>query len=137
MALHPKLYRDIEISSARSLEDLAEAITIAFDFEFDHPFGFYSTLSGPYDKSVERYESAADTKGGHSSTASAKQTTVAQAFAKAGKTLLFLFDYDEEWRFTVELRSLGKAAPETRFPRLLASVGDAPPQYPDLDDDDL
>ena len=47
-SLKPKLYRDIEIEGGKSLANLAEAIVTAFDFEFDHPFGFYSDLKDPY-----------------------------------------------------------------------------------------
>jgi hypothetical protein len=43
-SLRPKLYRDIEIDSGKSLDDLAEGIVGAFDFDFDHAFGFYSKL---------------------------------------------------------------------------------------------
>ena len=36
------IYRDIEIEGSKSLYKLAEAIVTAFDFDFDHCFGFYS-----------------------------------------------------------------------------------------------
>ncbi len=45
-SLRPKLYRDIEIDSGKSLYDLAEGIVGAFDFDLDHAFGFYSKLTG-------------------------------------------------------------------------------------------
>ena len=45
-SLRPKLYRDIEIDSGKSLYDLAEGIVRAFDFDLDHAFGFYSRLTG-------------------------------------------------------------------------------------------
>jgi hypothetical protein len=48
--------------------------------------------------------------------------------------MLFVFDYDAEWRFTIEFVKLGGKKPGTRYPRLLNSSGDAPEQYPDLDD---
>ena len=48
--------------------------------------------------------------------------------------MLFVFDYGEEWRFEVELLKLGAKKPDTRYPRLLNSLGDAPEQYPDRED---
>jgi hypothetical protein len=42
--LSPRIYRDIEIESTRSLYDLAAAIVQAFGFDFDHAFGFFSNL---------------------------------------------------------------------------------------------
>ena len=62
-------------------------------------------------------------------------TKIAEVFKTTGKKMLFLFDYGEEWRFQVELRTLGKKAPNARYPRLVASVGDAPSQYGDDEDE--
>jgi|KBSMisStaDraftv2_1062788.scaffolds.fasta_scaffold569239_2 hypothetical protein len=133
VSLQPKLYRDIEIDSAASLSALADAITAAFEFEVDHPFGFYSRLDATYRTSPERYELFADTGEQASDAGSVKQTAVAKAFAKAGKKMLFVFDYSEEWSFQVELVKLGEKKPGTRYPRLLSSSGDAPEQYPEPD----
>ena len=47
--------------------------------------------------------------------------------------MLFVFDYGDEWRFTVELVKLGEKKPGTRYPRLVGASGDAPEQYPDMD----
>ena len=59
-SLKPKLYRDIEIDSAASLSALADAITAAFEFDVEHPFGFYSKLDETYRTSPEKYELFAD-----------------------------------------------------------------------------
>ena len=47
-SLRGRLYRDIELPSSGSLEDLAAAIVSAFGFGFgfDHAFGFYSKPQG-------------------------------------------------------------------------------------------
>ncbi|RIH89477.1 IS1096 element passenger TnpR family protein [Calidithermus roseus] len=52
-------YRVIAIPPERSLYELAEAITDAFGFSFDHAFGFYNKLKNPYDSS-ESYELFSD-----------------------------------------------------------------------------
>ena len=49
-------YREIEIPGGRSLYALAEAIVDAFDFDFDHAFGFYSALGENYHDSEVSYE---------------------------------------------------------------------------------
>ena len=46
--LRPKISRDIEIESSKSLYDLAAAIVQAFDFDLDHAFGFFSKLGPLY-----------------------------------------------------------------------------------------
>ena len=133
VSLKPRLYREIEIDSGKSLYDLAEAIVRAFDFDLDHAFGFYGRLTGNYTASPVQYELFADTEGGSSDARSVKRTKVAQAFPIVGKTMLFLFDYGDEWRFKAQLVGLGKKIPKARYPKVLATVGKAPPQYPNMD----
>ena len=133
-SLKPKVYREIEIDSRRSLRDLAEAITRAFDFDFDHAFGFYSKLTGRYHESPEQYELFADMADTPSDAKSVERTTVARAFAKVGKKMLFIFDYGDGWRFQVQFVGLGQMVPQTRYPRILSTVGKAPQQYPDEDE---
>lgn len=134
-SLKPKVYRDIEIEGAKSLSALAEAIVMAFDFEFDHAFGYYSDLKDPYSHKGDRYELFADMEDGDSDAGSVERTTVAQVFPAPGKKMLFLFDYGDDWRFLIEAKALGEKAPRTRYPRLVASVGKAPEQYPDYDEE--
>jgi hypothetical protein len=132
-SLKPRLYRDVEIDSAASLSALAEAIIAAFEFEFDHAFGFYGKLDSDYRASPEKYELFADEADGDSDAGSVTQTAVSKAFARLGKKMQFVFDYGDEWRFQVELVKLGRKAPGLRYPRLLVALGDAPEQYPDRD----
>jgi hypothetical protein len=136
VSLKPKLYRDLEIDSAKSLYDLAEAIVWAFDFDLDHAFGFYSKLTGRYTQSPIRYELFADMEAASSDAKSVKRTEVAQAFPAVGTKMLFLFDYGDEWHFKVELTGLGERLTKVRYPRVLATIGKAPPQYPDMDEDE-
>ena len=135
MSSKPRVYRDIEIEGTKSLSDLAEAIIGAFDFAFDHAFGFYSNLKNPYERSGERYELFADMEGTDSDAGSVERTKVAQVFSAIGKKMLFLFDYGDEWLFQVELVAVGGKAAKMRYPRLVATKGDAPEQYPNEDDD--
>jgi hypothetical protein len=135
-SLKPKLYREIEIDGTASLRTLAETITLSFDFDFDHAFGFYSKLTGPYNQSPERYELFADMGEAEPGVGSVEKTAVSKAFPKVGKKLLFLFDYGADWQFTVELVKYGEKKPATRYPRLVVTSGDAPAQYPDMDDED-
>jgi hypothetical protein len=135
VSLKPRLYRDIEIKSNESLAGLAEAIVRAFDFDLDHAYGFFSKLTGNIYQSPVRYELFADADGGRDALG-VKRTKVGDAFAGVGSKMLFLFDYGDEWRFKVEVVAIGEAAPKGRYPRIVATVGQAPVQYPDLDEDD-
>ena len=89
--LWPKVYRDIEIDSRKSLYDLAAAIVRAFGFDFDDAFGFFSKLTGHIYDSPVRYELFADLDDvsfpemdRHSKSGSVKRTTEAQAFPEVG-----------------------------------------------------
>jgi hypothetical protein len=130
------IYRDIEIESSKSLYRLAEAITNAFGFDFDHAFGFYSGLTPAKLTRVDpRYELFADMGESDPGVFSVKKTKVSQAFPAIGHTLLFLFDYGDEWRFRVSLKETGTKQPKVRYPRVVTVRGNAPPQYPDPGED--
>ena len=132
----PSVRRDIEIGSAEALAKLAEGIVRAFDFAFDHAFGFYAETQG---RSVMRgrpaYELFADMDEA-TETRSVRKTKVAEAFPEVGHAMAFLFDYGDEWLFRVELTALGRKEPKARYPRVLAKAGPSPVQYPDPEDEE-
>jgi hypothetical protein len=131
------IYRDIEIEASNSLYRFAEAIVMAFGFYFDHAFGFYSGLTpAKMMREYPRYELFADMGETEPNVSSVKKTKVAQAFPTVGHTMVFLFDYGDEWRFRVSLRGTGAKIAKVRYPRIVATHGDAPPQYPDPDEFD-
>jgi hypothetical protein len=134
VSLEPELYRDIELPGDRTLYDLAGAIVQAFGFDFDHAFGFFPKLTGNIFSANPRYDLFAD-MGEDNGSLSVKRTMVAQAFPKVGRKMTFLFDYGDEWRFRVELVGRGQKVPRARYPKILASVGQAPEQYPDMEDE--
>jgi hypothetical protein len=127
-----EIYRDIEVEGTKSLYRLAEAIVGAFGFDFDHAFGFYAgTNARTMMRTNPRYELFAD-MGEDSDARSVKKTKVTEAFPEVGRTMTFLFDYGDDWRFRVKLIGSGQKAAKVRYPRVLASKGQAPEQYPDF-----
>ena len=132
----PTIYREIEVESRKTLSDLAEAIVHAFGFEFDHAFGFYSTLTGrDVMRSQPKYELFAD-MGEETAAKSVRKTHVADAFPGVGHAMLFMFDYGDDWRFVVAVIGMGQKAPKARYPKVLKKVGRAPEQYGGWDDQD-
>lgn len=129
------IYRDVEIDPSKSLYKLAEAIVWAFGFDFDHAFGFYNgdpfarTRKHPY------YELFADMGEAEGGARGVKKTKIADAFPAVGHSLIFLFDYGDDWRFRVKLKATGTKHPKTRYPRIVASQGNSPEQYPEPDDE--
>ena len=132
----PLVHRDIEIDSGQSLAKLAEAIVRAFDFEFDHAFGFYPDTKG---RAVTRgrpaYELFAD-MGEATGTLSVRKTRIGDAFREVGQAMVFLFDYGDEWLFRVELTAMGRKVGKARYPKVRAKAGPSPVQYPDPDDEE-
>jgi hypothetical protein len=106
----PSVHRDVEIGSAASLAKLAEAIVRAFDFKFDHAFGFYAETQG---RSVMRgrpaYELFAD-MGEETEARSVRKTRIGDAFREVGQAMTFLFDYGDEWLFRVEVIALARTS---------------------------
>jgi hypothetical protein len=137
LARRKSLYREIEIDASESLFALAEAITRSFDFNFDHAFGFYTGLkSATMMRRNPRYELFADMEGAAADSISVKKTRISQAFRQVGHTMMFLFDYGDEWLFRVSLKGTGARLAEVGYPRVAAARGKSPPQYPDSDDED-
>jgi hypothetical protein len=129
------IYRDIEIEASNSLHRFAQAIVTAFGFDFDHAFGFYTGLTpAKMTREFPKYELFADMGETEPNVGSVKKTKVAQAFPAIGHTMVFLFDYGDEWRFRMSLRATGAKIAKVRYPRVVAKHGDAPPQYPDPDE---
>jgi hypothetical protein len=132
----PSVYRDIEVDSGKSLAKLAEAIVHAFDFGFDHAFGFYPETKGRgMMRGRPAYELFAD-MGEATETQSVRKTRIDDAFREVGQAMTFLFDYGDEWLFRVELTGLGRKAAKARYPRVLAKSGSSPVQYPDPEDEE-
>lgn len=132
-SLRPKVYRDFEIPSANNLYDLGGMIVQVFGFDFDHPFGFYSKLSGSVFGSPVKYELFADM--GESEARSVKRTRIVEAFPTVGAKMTFLFDYGDNWQFRIEVIGQNRREPGVIYPRLLKTIGAAPEQYPDPDDE--
>jgi hypothetical protein len=130
------IYRDIEIDPAKSLYALAEAIVSSFDFDFDHAFGFYTGLTPTkIHKTFPKYELFADMGDADPRVLGVKKTKTSEAFPEVGHTMLFLFDYGDAWLFRVTLRTIAKKSAKVRYPRIVATRGEAPAQYPVGDDD--
>ncbi len=51
------------------------------------------------------------------------------------KKMIFLFDYGDEWLFLVECMGISDPLPKVKYPRVAETVGEAPEQYPDYDEE--
>ncbi len=125
-------YRILAIPDGFTLYSLAEVIVGSFDFAFDHPFGFYDNIKR-WTEAEEGYEIFAD-MGKGSEFKGVERTKVNEVFDKIKKRMLFLFDYGDEWHFIVELKGMESPNEEAKYPFVVESVGEAPPQYGEMDE---
>jgi hypothetical protein len=126
-----QIWRELELTGNQTLGDLGEAIPLAFGFDDPHLWSFF--LSGkPWDDATEYARSPSPDDGRPARAADRLRI----GDAPAGKEFLFLFDYGDEWHFGVRLVRTGAAPePAVRYPRVVASRGQAPAQYPPVEDD--
>jgi hypothetical protein len=129
-----KIVRKIQIAGTKSLYNFAKVITQAFDFCFDHCFGFYDSLKRQ--ETREAYELFVDLEQeGTPFARGVKKVKISQAFKFAGKKMIFLFDYGDGWQFHVELKEIRQADKWDLKPVILEKIGKAPLQYPPLEED--
>jgi hypothetical protein len=124
------IWREIELRGDQTLADLGEVIPSAFRFDDDHLWSFF--LSGKtWDESTEYARvQLDDVRGLRRRTADRLRVRD----APAGREFLFLFDYGDEWHFGVKLARTSEIEPSASYPRIVASHGPAPRQYPDVED---
>lgn len=120
-------YRHIQISGSATLYKLHQAILNAFQFDDDHMHAFFmdnkrwshwdcyvSSKSEPADRLTKRY-------------------SLQKAGLAKGKKFLYLFDFGDEWVF--QCKVLQEVDEKTDIPAVIRSVGEAPDQYPNYDED--
>jgi Plasmid pRiA4b ORF-3-like protein len=126
-----QVWRELELTGDQTLADLGEAIPLAFGFDDPHLWSFF--LSGkPWDDATEYARSPSPDDGRPARAADRLRIRD----APTDREFLFLFDYGDAWHFGVRLVRTG-AAPEpgVRYPQMVASRGQAPAQYPPVEDD--
>lgn len=129
---HNDIYRDIEILSNQSFEDLHEAIQQAIGFDASKNATFYQSNDYwrrekeiPLQLTVE----SADKKG----KAKTKKTYLCDFIDDPHQKLIYYFDFDKVenavWTFTVELIKLSKEDTSSFYPRTVKTQGVAIRQY--------
>lgn len=123
-----KVWRRIAIPGEMTLEALSGAILNAFDFDNNHlhifryrdRFGLFEEVKHPY---TEESPSTAEVR-------------IGELPLRPGAMLEYLFDFGDNWLFEVRLEKLEPVNPNIRKPMTIDGRGQAPPQYPNFDDDE-
>jgi len=136
---NPEVSRTIEIRGDQTLDDLHGAIFRAFE-RFDEHLYEFQFGKEPDDPEGERYThpSALEdlglvpmkpAKDASKTRIDSLQLTVRQLFG-------YWFDFGDDWWHTIEVISISDEATGEEYPRVTKRVGESPPQYPALEDED-
>lgn len=127
--------RTIEVRGDQTLIDLHEALFGAFGWWEDHLFAFW--LSGEFwtgrdSEYAHPFAVAGDVMAPYRDSPRAKSADVRidRLELEQGQTIAYVFDFGDEWRVRLKLARVC-AADGDPYPRILESRGDAPPQYPE------
>lgn len=128
----------VRLAESATLYELADALLDAIGFELDHAFGFHSDLKSPYAQTMEREYTLFADQGERRlpSDTGVEKTTIREVF-KEGDTMLFHFDYGDDWNFLVQCTAIEQSKSRKRKPETLQVVGRFPEQCPDVDEDDF
>jgi hypothetical protein len=127
VSLSASCYRVIEIHSKATLEDLHLAIQDIFDFDNDHLYAFY--LNGRMNNQEGNVYS--DPRGAFDyKEYSAVALSLGELGLHIGQSILYLFDFGDNWEFLVHLTDFSASDKKSKSKyKLIKTVGDAPQQY--------
>lgn len=138
------IWRRIAIHSNQTLDDLHEAIFEAFDRYDEHLYSFYFPRAGA--KGYARLRDAVEITCPYmceepnslmgAPARNAAKTTIRSLKLKPQQEFLYLFDFGDSWLHKLTVEQVDAAAKPVEYPCVVESRGNAPPQYPDDEDDD-
>lgn len=128
VSLDAKTWRRIAIPSTLTLDDLSDTILRAFNFDDDHLYQFsYRNRFGRTDRIFHPYMEESP---------STDEVAIGDIQLRPGASMEYLFDFGDQWRFDVKLEEIDTADTRIKKPKILEKHGQAPPQYPNLDEDE-
>jgi tetratricopeptide (TPR) repeat protein len=123
------VWRKIEIKGSQTLHHLHKAIFKAFERYDEHLYAFFLS-NKPWDSSSEY-----GLPDPESDARNAERARIDSLGLQVKKRFLYLFDFGDEWWHSIELVSIKEGEPKGRYPRIVESKGEAPPQYPPCEDE--
>ncbi len=124
----PGVWRKIEIKGSQTLHNLHKVIFKAYERYDEHLYAFFLS-NKPWDSSSEY-----GLPDPESSARNAKRARIESLGLSVKKRFLYLFDFGDEWWHSIELLGIKEQEPEDKYPRIVESKGEAPPEYADDDE---
>ena len=138
----PKLYRIIEASDNCTFDDFHDAIFQAFDRFEDHLYSFFITrkdtnnIRSIYDApEITHPMGVEDIMGFGEKKKSTAKTRIGDVGLNEKDVFHYLFDFGDDWWHRIKVQNINETKSKKKHIKLVKSVGESPPQYPDYDDD--
>ncbi|MCI0697830.1 plasmid pRiA4b ORF-3 family protein [candidate division KSB1 bacterium] len=129
--------RTIQIKGSQTLQDLHYAIFDAFDRWEEHLYEFNLGI-GPYDRS--KIYSMRMVPGGFDDSEKpagfVNDTTIDDLKLTVDRAFGYAFDFGDDWQHQINVEAIEPAPATGKYPKVTKRIGDSPPQYPDLDEED-
>lgn len=121
------VFREIEIKSTQTFEDLHKKIQEAFKFDGSQLASFYmSDDSWRKGKEITLMDMSED---GEEKTPVMSKSILADYIDDPHQKIIYVFDFLNMWTFYLELVKIQKDDPKVSYPQIVRSVGAAPKQY--------
>lgn len=133
---NPSVVRTIEIRGDQTLADLHGAIFEAFGRDDEHMYEFQFG-KGPMDPDGPRYvlPVAAGDADGPPIAGTVDAATIDSLGLQEGRAFGYWFDFGDDWQHQIDVVRIDPGPPSGAYPRVVARVGESPPQYAEEDDD--
>ena len=122
------MYRDIVIRHTQTFHDLHEAILKSYEFDNKHKATFFRSndhWQHGREISLEIYE-----KEYKASPLLMSETTIASEIRNPNQKFIYLYDFNKNWTFLVELINVSKDEdPKISYPASIRTEGIPPSQY--------
>jgi len=137
-----RIWRTIALRGDQTLEDLHEAIFVAFDRYDEHMYSFYFPRAprrrGASQARVREYTASfiLEDPGpfDDGTKLNAADTRLDNLRLKAGQRFEYLFDFGDCWWHELKVEQVRPTGSAGRLPLVLEKQGKSPPQYPPADD---
>lgn len=133
------VHRTIAVRSDQTLVDVHYALQAAFGWDDDRLYSFWldgDFWSGAGGEYTHPWHAAEPNPLGPFATGPPPESAeirLDRLELVKGQRIAYVFDFGDEWRVRLTLRQIADDDGQS-YPRLLESVGDAPPQYPDYEE---
>lgn len=142
VARNPVISRTIEIRADQTLNQLHRTIFEAFGRWDDCHLSEFNMGGGVHDKGGDRYvlqfiyDDPAEVEffDGGRPTGSMERTRIGKLELQPGRVFWYWYDFGDDWVHRITVVGIGEAEPGVKYPRVVTSVGESPPQYRDWDD---